>query len=112
MNEVNCTPCAIHLHAAEVMGTSNSDAVNYIFAGVAAPILITNINFINPSIAQSIGRIKETACKVRAGRKQIISIFANPFHQFPAFLLAISRQPWRFRTKSTDLSNLAGGRGF
>jgi len=98
MNEVKLQPLsAIHLHAAEVVGNeSNSDAgYLYIFAGVAALILlIANINFINLSIAQSIGRIKETGLRkvLGAGKKQIVSGFLGNtlFTSFLAFLLAIS----------------------
>jgi len=98
MNEVKLQSLsAIHLHAAEVVGNeSNSDASYlYIFAGVAALILlIANINFINLSIAQSIGRIKETGLRkvLGAGKKQIISGFLSKtlFTSFLAFFLAIS----------------------
>ncbi len=97
MNTVRLQPLsAIHLHASDVVGNeSNSDiSYLYIFAGIALLILlIANINFINLSIAQSIGKIKEVGIRkiLGAEKKQIITGFLNGtlFTAFTSFFIAI-----------------------
>jgi putative ABC transport system permease protein len=86
----------IHLRASSVVGNeSNSDiSYLYIFAGIALLILlIANINFINLSIAQSIGKIKEMGIRKILGAEkiQIIAGFMSSalFTGFIAFLIAL-----------------------
>ena len=88
---------AIHLHASDVIGNeSNSDiSYLYIFTGIALLILlIANINFINLSIAQSIGKIKEVGIRkvLGAEKKQIITGFlsATLFTGIIAFVIALA----------------------
>ncbi len=97
MNTVRLQPLdAIHLHAADIVGNeSNSDiSYLYIFTGIALLILlIANINFINLSIAQSIGKIKEVGIRkvLGAEKKQIIIRFlsATLFTGIVAFVIAL-----------------------
>jgi putative ABC transport system permease protein len=97
MNSVSLQPLsAIHLYASDVVGNeSNSDIIYlYIFAGIALLILlIANINFINLSIAQSIGKIKEVGIRkiLGAEKKQIVTGFMNAtlFTSLIAFLFAL-----------------------
>ncbi len=83
MNTVRLQPLdAVHLRAADVVGNeSNSDiSYLYIFTGIALLILlIANINFINLSISQSIGKIKEVGIRkvLGAEKKQIIKGFLS-----------------------------------
>jgi putative ABC transport system permease protein len=96
LNTVNLQPLrAIHLHAADVVGNESRSDISYmyIFAGVAGLILlIANINFINLSIAQSIGKIKEVGLRkvLGAGKKEIVTGFLSitSFTSFISFLLA------------------------
>lgn len=86
----------IHLRASSVVGNESSSDISYlfIFAGIAFLILlIANINFINLSIAQSIGKIKEVGIRkiLGAEKKQIVAGFMNTtlFTGFIAFLIAL-----------------------
>ncbi len=96
MNNVTLQPLsAIHLYAASIVGNESSSDISYlyIFAGVAGLILlIANINFINLSIAQSIGKIKEVGLRkvLGAGKQEIVTGFLSKtlFTSFIAFLLA------------------------
>ncbi|HTJ11921.1 MAG TPA: ABC transporter permease [Dinghuibacter sp.] len=70
----------IHLHSSDVIGnpSTNSIAYIYIFAAIAAMILlIANINFINLSNAQSLTRLGEIGVRKVSGadRKQLIAQF-------------------------------------
>ncbi len=97
MNSIRLQPLsAIHLYASDVVGNeSNSDiSYLYIFAGIALLILlIANINFINLSIAQSIGKIKEVGIRkiLGAEKKQIVIGFMNAtlFTSLIAFLFSL-----------------------
>jgi putative ABC transport system permease protein len=71
---------AIHLHASNIEGNPSTNNIGYIyiFAGIAALILlIANINFINLSNAQSLTRISEIGIRKvsGAGARQLIAQF-------------------------------------
>jgi putative ABC transport system permease protein len=97
MNTVRLQPLNdIHLHAADVVGNESNSDISYlfIFAGIALLILlIANINFINLSIAQSIGKIKEVGIRkiLGAEKKQIITGFLHDmlFTGLISFLIAL-----------------------
>jgi putative ABC transport system permease protein len=98
MNTVSLQPlAAIHLHASDVVGNESNNDISYlyIFSGIAILILlIANINFINLSVAQSLGRIKEVGVRkvLGAEKKQIVTRFLSDtiFLGLIAFLLALA----------------------
>lgn len=105
LNKVTLQPFAdIHLRAATVENNESKNDITYIyiFAGVAALILlIANINFINLSIAQSIGKIKEVGLRkvLGADKRDIINgflgstLFTGFIAFIPALLLALLALP-------------------
>jgi putative ABC transport system permease protein len=85
-----------HLFAATVDGNESKSDISfiYIFSGIAALILlIANINFINLSIAQSVGKIKEIGLRkvLGADKKRIVLEFLSNtlFISLIAFLFAL-----------------------
>ena len=85
-----------HLFAATVDGNESKSDISfiYIFSGIAALILlIANINFINLSIAQSVGKIREVGLRkvLGADKKRIVFEFLSNtlFISLIAFLFAL-----------------------
>jgi putative ABC transport system permease protein len=98
MNSVRLQPLsAIHLLASDVVGNESNNDMRYlyIFGGIAGLILlIANINFINMSIARSIGKIKNVGIRkvLGAEKRQLVNsfLFTTLFTVFIAFLIAIA----------------------